>query len=64
MSTNEMIVRAWKDPKFRAELKDAGIPASPVGEAEVNLIPTVGDAFITNASICTNPGSCTLCPAC
>ncbi len=58
MSKSE-IVRAWKDPKFRAQLEDSGraaIPASPVGAmglAETQLRRAAGTSKLTTAWFCT-----------
>jgi mersacidin/lichenicidin family type 2 lantibiotic len=64
--TNEMIVRAWKDPSFRATLAPGSVPPSPVGDASADLKQVVADNFnstpfctVANCTVeCTHPYVC------
>jgi mersacidin/lichenicidin family type 2 lantibiotic len=52
--SNEMIIRAWKDPQFRSRL-GAAAPASPAGNAQMIAAELQGDAYLTSP-ICTDFG--------
>lgn len=50
------IVRAWKDPDYRASLADSELPAHPAGVVEVRdeqLAEASGGKIITTAITCT-----------
>jgi mersacidin/lichenicidin family type 2 lantibiotic len=54
MLSNEMIVRAWKDPKFRAQL-GGSVPGSPAGSAQLVASEISGEAYWTSP-VCTDAG--------
>lgn len=61
--SNEMIVRAWKDPKVRAQL-GAVVPNNPAGSVRLAASELVGDAYDTSPR-CTDFGPrCSLGPLC
>lgn len=60
--TPEMIVRAWKDPEFRARLGSAA-PASPAGSAQLSATDLVGETYLTSP-ICTDYGPRCSIPSC
>jgi mersacidin/lichenicidin family type 2 lantibiotic len=49
--SNEMIVRAWKDTKFRAQL-GAPVPGNPAGEARLVASDLAGENYLTSP-VCT-----------
>ena len=51
--TNEMIVRAWKDPQFRAQL--AEVPENPAGSSQLMSKDLAGENYLTSP-ICTDFG--------
>jgi len=59
--TPDMIVRAWKDPEFRARI-GAAAPAHPSGSVEIEEKDLVADNYITTP-VCTQ-GNCTHVVAC
>ncbi|XXF76344.1 mersacidin/lichenicidin family type 2 lantibiotic [Myxococcaceae bacterium GXIMD 01537] len=69
--TKDMIIRAWKDPSFRASLTEeqrASLPANPAGASAVELNETelqivVGGVAVVDAGgssgwICTYSTEC------
>jgi mersacidin/lichenicidin family type 2 lantibiotic len=62
--SNEMIIRAWKDPQFRSQLGAAVAPANPAGNAQLVAAELQGDAYLTSP-ICTDFGPrCSNSPTC
>jgi mersacidin/lichenicidin family type 2 lantibiotic len=55
--SNEMVVRAWKDPKFRAQFAGE-LPKSPVGDAVADLKQLASENFVTTP-VCT-VANCTI----
>ena len=49
--SNEMIVRAWKDPQFRAQL-DVAVPSNPVGDSRLMASDLIGETYMTSP-VCT-----------
>lgn len=62
--SNEMIVRAWKDPQFRSQVNAAALPANPAGNAKLVAAELQGEAYWTSPA-CTDAGPrCTFGPTC
>ena len=60
--SNEMIIRAWKDQKFRSQLASAShnVPANPAGSGSLSAKDVEQDTFMT-----TSPQSwCSIGPLC
>ncbi|HEY4244442.1 MAG TPA: mersacidin/lichenicidin family type 2 lantibiotic [Kofleriaceae bacterium] len=59
-----MIVRAWKDPEYRAQVT-ADIPESPVGSADVASDELCGEAYLSSpVEPCSIGALCTMVVAC
>lgn len=54
--SNEMIVRAWKDPQFRAQL-GATAPSHPSGEARLVASDLASEHYLTSP-VCTIGPKC------
>ena len=54
MLSNEMIVRAWRDPKFREQLGGL-VPENPAGNAQLVATELTGETYLTSP-ICTDFG--------
>jgi mersacidin/lichenicidin family type 2 lantibiotic len=55
MMSNEMIVRAWKDPEFRAQLDAGAFPAHPAGNPQLSPGDLGGELYLTSPP-CTDGG--------
>jgi len=54
--SNEMIIRAWKDPQFRAQL-GVEVPSNPAGEARLVASDLAGENYLTSP-VCTIGPKC------
>jgi mersacidin/lichenicidin family type 2 lantibiotic len=77
--SNDKIIRAWKDSKFRASLtaeQRQMLPQNPAGELELNDaelesvdggLGTIGVVCLPHTTLCTRPINCvplTVYPGC
>lgn len=61
MMSNEMIVRAWKDPQFRSQIDAAALPAHPAGSAQLAASELAGENYITSPHpLCSEGPRCSL----
>jgi len=64
MMSNEMIVRAWKDPEFRAQVDACALPAHPAGSSNLSAGDLGGETYLTSP-LCTEGGPrCSFGPNC
>lgn len=61
--SNEMLVRAWKDPQFRAQLATA-VPSNPAGEAHLLASDLGGENYLTSPVCTIGPRCPTNTPDC